>query len=241
MRLDKYISMCDIMGRSDAKKAIAASRVTVNGFLRTDPGFQVSAETTFVEIDEQPVFYKRFAYIMLNKPKGYVSATEDQRDPTVMDLLDDWCVRRKMFPVGRLDKDTTGLLLITDDGGLAHDMTSPRRHVEKIYHAQIDMPIDKNDIKAFREGMRFNDFISELARLEYLRELDQGRHLVQVTLTEGKYHQVKRMFSARGKKVLELKRVTFGKLVLDESLPEGRWRELTKRELDSLKIKDPLL
>jgi len=241
MRLDKYISMCDIMGRSDAKKAIQASRITVNGFLRTETGFQVSPETVFVEIDGQPLFYKRFAYIMLNKPKGYISATEDKKSPTVMDLLDDWCIRRKMFPVGRLDKDTTGLLLITDDGGLSHDMTSPRRHVEKIYHAQIDEPIDKSDIKAFREGMRFKEFISELARLEYLRKIAKGRHLVQVTLTEGKYHQVKRMFAARGKKVLELKRVTFGKLVLDESLPEGRWRELSKKELDSLKIKDPLL
>ena len=241
MRLDKYISMCDTMGRSDAKKAVMASRVTVNGFTRTDAGFQVAPDTAFVEIDGQPIFYKRFAYIMLNKPKGYVSATEDARDPTVMDLLDDWCIRRGMFPVGRLDKDTTGLLLITDDGGLAHDMTSPRRHVEKIYHAQIDKPITESDIKAFKKGMRFKEFISELARLEYIRMLDKGRHLVQVTLTEGKYHQVKRMFAARGKKVLELKRVTFGKLVLDETLPEGRWRELSKKELDSLKIKDPLL
>ena len=146
-----------------------------------------------------------------------------------------------MFPVGRLDRDTTGLLLITDDGGLAHDMTSPRRHVEKIYHAQIDRPINEDDVRAFREGMRFKDFISELARLEYLRKLDKGRHLVQVTLTEGKYHQVKRMFAARGKNVLELKRVTFGKLVLDDKLPEGRWRELTKKELNSLKVQDPLL
>ncbi len=241
MRLDKYISMCDIMSRTDAKKTIMASRVTVNGFVRADAGFQVSPDTTFVELDGRPLFYKRFAYIMLNKPKGYISATQDKRDPTVMDLLDDWCIRRKMFPVGRLDKDTTGLLLITDDGGLAHDMTSPRRHVEKIYHAQIDAPIDESDIKAFREGMRFKDFVSELARLEYLRKLEPEKHLVQVTLTEGKYHQVKRMFAARGKQVLELKRVTFGKLVLDESLPEGRWRELSKKELDSLKIKDPLL
>ena len=241
MRLDKYISMCDVMGRSAAKKAVMSGKVTVNGFTRTDPGFQVSPDTAFVELESNPIFYKRFAYIMLNKPKGYVSATTDSRYPTVMDLLDDWCIRRKMFPVGRLDRDTTGLLLITDDGGLAHDMTSPRRHVEKIYHAQIDRTINESDIKAFREGMRFKDFISELARLEYLRKLDIGRHLVQVTLTEGKYHQVKRMFAARGKNVLELKRVTFGKLVLDEKLPEGRWRELTKKELNSLKVKDPLL
>ncbi len=241
MRLDKYISMCDVMIRSEAKKAILASRITVNGFLKKDPGFQVMPDTAFVELDGEPLFYKRFAYIMLNKPKGYISATQDRRDPTVMDLLDDWCIRRDMFPVGRLDKDTTGLLLITDDGGLAHDMTSPRRHVQKIYQAQIDKPIDQSDIKAFREGMRFKEFISELAKLEYLRQIAPDRHLVQVTLTEGKYHQVKRMFAARGKNVLELKRITFGKLVLDESLPEGRWRELTKKELNSLKVKDPLL
>ena len=233
--------MCDIMIRAEAKKAILSSRVTVNGFLQKDPGFQVSPDVAFVELDGEPIYYRRFAYIMLNKPKGYISATEDKKSPTVMDLLDDWCIRRNMFPVGRLDKDTTGLLLITDDGGLAHDMTSPRRHVEKIYHAQIDKPIDESDIKAFREGMRFKDFISELARLEYLRGLAPDRHLVQVTLTEGKYHQVKRMFAARGKEVLELKRITFGKLVLDDTLPEGRWRELSKNELNQLKVKDPLL
>lgn len=240
MRLDKYISMCDILSRTEAKKAVMASRVTVNGFIRSDAGFQVTPENTFVELDGNPLLYKLFCYIMLNKPKGYISATTDKTHPTVMDLLDDWCIRRKMFPVGRLDIDTTGLLLITDDGGLSHDMTSPRRHVEKIYHAQIDKPISQDDIKAFAKGMRFKEFISELSKLEYLRQLAPGRHLVQITLTEGKYHQVKRMFKARGKEVLELKRVTFGKLVLPENLPEGRWRELSREELTSLKIKDPL-
>ncbi|MCK5128592.1 MAG: pseudouridine synthase, partial [Clostridiales bacterium] len=161
--------------------------------------------------------------------------------PTVMDLLDDWCIRRRMFPVGRLDKDTTGLLLITDDGGLAHDMTSPRRHVEKIYHAIIDKPVSKSDIRAFKEGMRFKDFVSELAKLESLGRLDVNRYLAQVTLTEGKYHQVKRMFASCGTEVLDLKRITFGKLILPENLPEGRWQELSREELKSLKIKDPFL
>ncbi len=241
MRLDKYISMCDVMTRAQAKKAVNDLLVTVNGFVRFDAGFQVAPESTFVEIDGKPLSFKRFRYIMLNKPKDYITATTDRKNPTVMDLLDDWCIRRKMFPVGRLDKDTTGLLFITDDGGLSHDLTSPRRHVEKIYHAQINLPITKDDIKAFAQGMRFKEFVSELSKLEYITQLAQGRHLVQVTLTEGKYHQVKRMFAARGKKVLELKRITFSKLILPEDLPEGRWRELSRAELQSLKIKDPFL
>jgi 16S rRNA pseudouridine516 synthase len=241
MRLDKYISMCDVMSRSEAKKAIASSRVTVNGFLRKDAGFQVTPESTFVEVDGKPLIYKRFCYIMLNKPKGYVTATTDRDCPTVMDLLDDWCIRREMFPVGRLDKDTTGLLLITDDGGLCHDLTSPRRHVEKIYQAQIDKPVTQADINAFQNGMRFKEFVSELAKLEYLGQIAEDRYLAQVTLTEGKYHQVKRMFAARGINVLDLKRITFGKLVLPDNLPEGRWRELSLAEQKALKIKDPML
>lgn len=241
MRLDKYISMCDVMSRAEAKKAILSSRVTVNGFLRKDPGFQTTPESTFVEIDGKPLLYKRFSYIILNKPKGYISATTDRNDPTIMDLLDDWCIRRKMFPVGRLDKDTTGLLLITDDGGLSHDMTSPRRHVEKIYQAQIDKPVTQSDIDAFKNGMRFKEFVSELAKLEYLGQISEDRYLAQVTLTEGKYHQVKRMFGARSINVLDLKRITFGKLVLPDDLPEGRWRELSLAEQKALKIKDPLI
>jgi 16S rRNA pseudouridine516 synthase len=158
-----------------------------------------------------------------------------------MDLLDDWCIRRKMFPVGRLDKDTTGILLITDDGGLCHDMTSPRRHVQKIYQAQIDKPVTKADVDAFKNGMRFKEFVSELAKLEYLGQIAEDRYLAQVTLTEGKYHQVKRMFAARGINVLDLKRITFGKLVLPDNLPEGRWRELSLYEQKALKIMDPLL
>jgi 16S rRNA pseudouridine516 synthase len=241
MRLDKYISMCDVMSRSEAKKAISSSRVTVNGFLRKDAGFQVTPESTFVEIDGRQLIYKRFCYILLNKPKGYVTATTDIDHPTVMDLLDDWCIRRKMFPVGRLDKDTTGILLITDDGGLCHDMTSPRRHVQKIYQAQIDKPVTKADVDAFKNGMRFKEFVSELAKLEYLGQIAEDRYLAQVTLTEGKYHQVKRMFAARGINVLDLKRITFGKLVLPDNLPEGRWRELSLYEQKALKIMDPLL
>ena len=241
MRLDKYISLCDVLSRAEAKKAIQKSQVTVNGFVKKDAGFQVVPETTFVELNGEPLQFKRYCYIILNKPKGYISATKDKKHPTIMDLLDDWCIRRNMFPVGRLDKDTTGLLLITDDGGLAHDMTSPRRHVEKIYQAQIDKPITQSDIRAFKEGMRFKDFVSELTKLEHLSRISLNRYLVQVTLTEGKYHQVKRMFNARGKEVLELKRITFGKLILPENLPEGRWRELSRDELKSLKVKDPFV
>ncbi len=241
MRLDKYISLCDVMPRAEAKKAIQKSRITVNGFVKKDAGFQVIPESTFVELDGTPLHYKRFCYIMLNKPKGYISATTDKKHPTVMDLLDDWCIRRKMFPVGRLDKDTTGLLLITDDGGLAHDMTSPRRHVEKIYQAVINKTITKDDVKVFKEGMRFKEFTSELAKLEYLSRVSLNRFLVQVTLTEGKYHQVKRMFKSRGIEVLDLKRITFGKLILPEDLKEGRWQELSREQLQSLKIKDPYI
>jgi len=241
MRLDKYLSYCDAGSRSEVKKIISAGRVSVNGFIQKDPAFSVDTVRNFVEVDGQPASFRRFVYLMMNKPEGYLSATTDDRQPTVMDLLPEWCRKRGVAPVGRLDKDTTGLLLLTDDGGVNHDLTSPRRHVDKVYLAVVDSAITQEDIDAFAQGMRFSDFVAELAVLRQIRSMGQGCFLAEVTLHEGKYHQVKRMFAARGKHVLELQRVAMGPVELDPSLGPGDWRELTLWEMQALNIRNPNL
>lgn len=239
MRLDKYLSYCDLGSRSEVKKIIAAGKVSVNGFIKKDPALPVDASMNFIEVDGQPTLFRRFVYLMMNKPAGYLSATTDDRQATVLDLLPEWCKKRGVAPVGRLDKDTTGLLLLTDDGGVNHAMTSPRKHVDKVYLAVVDSAVTQEDIDVFAQGMRFSDFISELARLRQVRALGGGLYLAEVILREGKYHQVKRMFAARGKNVLELQRVAMGPVELDPNLGPGDWRELTLWEMQALNIKNP--
>lgn len=229
IRLDKYLADMGAGTRSEVKKAIRSGRVCVDGIPVRKPEFKLEEAAQEVTFDSRPVFYHKLEYYMLHKPAGVVSATKDNHDKTVLDLITG-TKRRDLFPVGRLDKDTEGLLLITNDGELAHRLLSPARHVDKVYFARIDSPVLPEDIEAFAAGLDIGDDDLTLpAKLEVLRPLE-----VLVTIQEGRYHQVKRMFEAVGKHVLYLKRLSMGSLTLDETLEKGAYRALTEEELHAL-------
>ena len=229
MRLDKYLADMHVGTRSEVKEQIRKGRVQVNGSVVKDPGLGVSAEDC-VEADGVQIGYQEHFYYMLNKPAGILTATEDRKQPTVMDLFPE-NLRKNLAPVGRLDKDTVGLLLITDDGALAHRLLAPKSHVDKVYLAGTDLPVTDEDVKRFAGGMILADGTQLMpAGLEILSP-DRSR----VTIHEGKFHQIKRMFEACGKKVVYLKRLSMGTLTLDPTLPEGEWRELTKEEVRMLR------
>ncbi len=230
MRLDKLLSFCGFGSRNEVRKLMRQGLVTVDGAEVRDQATQVNPETQHVEVNGEAVRYREHIYIMLYKPEGVISATDDRWHDTVLDLLEGAYAERELFPAGRLDRDTTGLMLLTDDGVLAHDLLSPKKHVEKIYEAELDNAADSADVDAFAAGIDLGDFTSKPARLTIL---DGNR--AEVALTEGKFHQVKRMFEARGKTVVKLHRKSMGPLVLDESLQPGDWRELTEEEVKALK------
>ena len=240
MRLDKYLADMGCGTRSELKQAIRSGRVTVGGKTAKDPGLQVTGDAE-VTMDGTPVRYQSMVYIMMHKPDGVVSATEDPREETVLDLLDSGgqdgdaaAMRRGLFPAGRLDKDTEGLILITNDGELAHRLLSPKRHVDKVYYAVLDKPADAETVRRFREGMEITDaepFHAQPAGLELLA----GGKEALVTIREGRYHQVKRMFAQVGITVEYLKRLSMGPLQLDEQLAPGQWRLLTDEEIRALK------
>ncbi len=203
--------------------------MTVDGQTCRKADWKLDQDGSTVLLDGRPVGYQAFSYLMMNKPAGLVSATRDQREKTVLSLLDQ--VPKGLFPVGRLDKDTEGLLLLTNDGPLAHDLLAPGRHVDKTYYALLDGPVGREEIEAFARGLDIGDDKSTLpARLELGDRPDQ----VYITLQEGRFHQVKRMARAVGRTVLFLKRISMGPLVLDEKLKPGDWRPLTKEELAAL-------
>ena len=225
MRLDKYLAEMGAGTRKEVRKMIRDGRVSINGQKETDPGRKVM-EGEEVRADGAPVVYEKYVYYMLHKPAGVISATEDAREQTVLDLIDEK-KRKGLFPVGRLDRDTEGLLLITNDGELAHRLLSPKRHVDKVYFARLDGPVGEEEKKLFAQGLKVDDTLTALpAELEIL----DGKNEVRVTVREGKYHQVKRMFQAVGREVLYLKRLSMGPLVLDEQLPAGAYRRLTGEE-----------
>ncbi len=229
-RLDKLLANTGRWTRREAAGLIRAGRVKVDGapVLRREEKFPADAA---IQVDGEAISGEKLRYLMLNKPAGLVSATDDPREPTVLSLLPAPLRRVGLFPAGRLDKDTVGLLLLTNDGPLAHALLSPRRHVDKTYLVRVDGVLDESDEAAFRAGMVLSDGLRCLPA--GLRRL--GEREAVVTLREGKYHQIKRMLQARGKPVTYLKRLTFGPLALDESLPEGGWRPLTPRELCALR------
>lgn len=230
-RLDKLLASTGRWSRKEVKELVRQGRVRIDGGPAARPEDKFDPETAVIQVDGERVDCAPFVYIMLHKPAGLLSATEDKRQKTVLDLLPDYLRRRGLFPVGRLDKDTTGLLLITDDGALAHELLSPKKHVDKLYLAQVEGQVDREDVYALARGMVLGDGIQCLpAGLEPLE--DGSRCLV--TLREGKYHQVKRMLAARGKPVQTLKRLSMGPLVLDDSLKPGNWRFLTTKERASL-------
>ena len=228
-RLDKRLAGTGRWRRREVRDLCRAGRVRVDGTVVRRPEEKVE-ETSQITVDGQPVELERQVWIMLHKPAGLVSATEDPREPTVLSLLPERFQRQGLFPVGRLDKDTEGLLLLTNDGALAHALLSPRRHVDKVYYVEVDGCLDEADEQAFREGMTLRDGLR--CQPASLRRLGPDRG--EVTLREGKYHQVKRMLAARGKPVRYLKRIAFGPLVLDSSLEKGAWRALTEEEKAAL-------
>ena len=225
MRLDKYLAEMGAGTRSELKKAVRAGRVTINGVKVKDSSIHVG-ENDVVSMDGKEIKYERFVYYLMNKPAGVISATEDPRERTVLDLIGGQ-QRRGLFPVGRLDKDTEGLLLITNDGELAHRLLSPGRHVDKVYFARLDGPVGERERELFAQGLRVDETLTAMpAVLEILESANE----VRVTIREGKFHQVKRMFAAVGREVLYLKRLSMGPLTLDNGLAAGAYRRLTEEE-----------
>ena len=232
-RLDKVLSNLGYGTRKELKKICRSGLVEVNGEVVKDSGMQVDPENDKIVINGEEIFYRKFIY--LNKPDGVVSATFDNRDETVIDLLEVEHQVFEPFPVGRLDKDTVGLLLLTNDGELNHRLISPKWKVDKVYYAKIDKKVTDKDIDKFKAGITLDDgYVCKEAKLEILNATDEGSE-VMITIQEGKFHQVKRMFEAVDKKVTYLKRTEFGTLPLDEDLEEGEYRELTDEELAILK------
>lgn len=226
MRLDKFLSDSTDMSRKDIKQLIKKKAVTVNGNVITMPEIQVTESDT-VTVNGQAVLYKRFVYLILNKPAGYVSATEDKKYPVVTDLVPEEYRHFDVFPAGRLDIDTEGLLILTNDGEFVHDITSPKKNVYKRYFARLDKPVEEADKDVFAGGMEFKDFTAKPARLEICDNPNEAF----VEIAEGKFHQVKRMFERVGKTVVYLKRVSIGGLTLPQDLALGEVKEIDYKEL----------
>ena len=233
MRLDKLLANMGYGSRKEVKQLLKEKAVTVDGIAVKDAAMKVDPDTQDVSVYGERVVYTEFIYLMMNKPPGVISATEDRYDETVIDLLDPLAQHFKPFPVGRLDKDTEGLLLITNDGSLSHNLLSPKKHVPKTYYATIDGIVTEADIEAFRKGVELDDgYVTKPGELVILKSDEVSE--IELTIQEGKFHQVKRMFESVGKQVTYLKRLTMGPLVLDETLELGDYRELTAEELAAL-------
>lgn len=232
MRLDKFLSVTGTCSRTDAKRAIRGKNVMINQTVAKTADIQVEPLNDEIFYFGKKVTYREYNYILMNKPAGVVSATEDGRDKTVLDLLPLNVRNDRMFPCGRLDKNTLGLVLITDNGDLAHELLSPKSHVDKKYRFCVENPILESDIPRIEEGLVLEDGYRTLpAKIDVFSDMKSGI----ITLTEGKYHQIKRMFISLGNKITYLERITFGPLTLDNSLQRGEWRYLTQQEIDGLK------
>ena len=228
MRLDKFLVSTGKISRSDAGRAARGGKITVNGIVEKKADRHIDPDKDVVTLHGERIVYRRYTYILLNKPAGYVSATEDGRDPTVLTLLPEELQRIGLFPCGRLDKYTLGLMLLTNDGDLSHRLLSPRHHVEKRYAYTCRHPLSSEDMERLEGGVELEDgYVTKPARM--LAE-DQSLSGI-IILTEGKYHQIKRMFEAVDNKIETLERVTFGPLTLDPSLSRGEWRYLTDDEI----------
>jgi len=237
VRLDKLLANMGYGSRKEVKQLLKQKDVTVDGEVVKDASMHVNPDVQDVSVFGERVEYTEFIYLMMNKPPGVISATEDNVDQTVIDLLDPLAQHFKPFPVGRLDKDTEGLLLITNDGQLAHNLLSPKKHVPKTYYAEIDGEVTESDIEAFRQGVELDDgYVTKPGELVILSSGPKSE--IELTIQEGKFHQVKRMFESVDKKVTYLKRLTMGSLQLDDTLDLGDYRELTEEELNGLKNKE---
>ncbi|WP_155592701.1 pseudouridine synthase [Lysinibacillus cavernae] len=235
MRLDKLLANMGYGSRKEVKQLLKQKAVTIDGAYVKDAALHVDPEKQIVSVFGERVVYSEFVYFMMNKPPGVISATEDVRDETVIDLLAPLHQHFQPFPVGRLDKDTEGLLLLTNDGVLAHNLLSPKKHVPKVYFAQIEGVVTEEDVEKFAHGVELDDgYVTKPGKLVILQSAQQSE--IELTIQEGKFHQVKRMFESVGKRVTYLKRLSMGNLKLDNNLALGEYRELTKEELESLQI-----
>lgn len=226
-RLDKVLSSFYSLSRADTKKLMKKQCVKVNGVVTKSLDIKVDPDKDDITVDGQKIVFKKYIYIMMNKPEGVISASDDKSAKTVVDLVPDELYRDGLFPAGRLDKDTTGFVLLTDDGDFAHRILSPKNHIEKTYHAVLERQLSEKDIEHFLSGVELKD--GTLCLEAKVRMLEGTT--AEVIIHEGKYHQVKRMFAALGNKVIALRRVKMGNLPLDENLPEGDCREITSEEL----------
>ena len=228
-RIDKIIGMQTEYSRKDIKKLILQKRVKLNGELVLKSDTKINPNIDIITIDGNTINIKENVYLILNKPTGYISATEDRSQATVLDLIDEKYSHRELFPAGRLDKDTTGLMIITDDGKFAHNILAPKKHIKKSYEVTIDIPVTEEMVKGFEEGIILNDGICKSSKMEIT-----GENTAIVILTEGRYHQIKRMFGCFGAKVTKLNRTGMGNLILPKDLKLGDSRELTQEELELL-------
>lgn len=225
-RLDKAFSSCKLYSRSEITKIIKQKRVTVDGVVVNKPDFKVDVFLQDIRVDGEKVTFNKYAYIMLNKPYGVVSATEDGRDKTVIDLLPLEFKREGLFPVGRLDKDTVGLVILTDDGVSAHKLLAPKTHAEKVYYFETADNVLEETAREIERGVLLKDgYLTKPCKVKLL-----SNNSGEITLTEGKYHEIKRIFGAKGNKITYLKRIEFAKIKLDKDLSEGECRYLTESE-----------
>lgn len=233
VRLDKYLAQSGERSRSEAVKAVRAGQVRINGMPVRDPSVKVN-EGDEVTLAGQTVADSALQYFLFYKPAGVLTAARDRKAQTVMDLLPEALSRRDVLPVGRLDKDTTGLLILTNDGALAHSLLDPKRHVWKTYVAKVAGELDEDDVSAFEAGIELSDFTAKPARLRIV-EAGEGESLAEVEVHEGKFHQVKRMFGARGHEVLTLHRASFGPLTIPPNMQPGDYQPLTAQQLALLR------
>ena len=232
-RLDKVISEQTEYSRKDIKRLVSSKKVLLNGNIVLKSDIKIDINKDKIVIDGVELSYQKNVYLILNKPQGYISATEDRTQKTVLDLIDEKYLHREMFPAGRLDKDTTGMMIITDDGIFAHNILSPKKHIKKIYEVTLDIPVTEEMRIGFEKGIDLNDGKCKTALLEKI-----GDYEARVTLVEGRYHQIKRMFGCFGGKVIKLHRICMGALYLPKDLNEGESRELTVDELELLTKRD---
>lgn len=230
MRLDKYICSCGIGTRNQVKKIIKDKQITINDNIVTIIDYDVDENTDIVKYNNQVLVYEKYHYFMINKPMGYVTSTKD-KNKTVMDLISEFS-QYNLVPVGRLDKDTEGLLLITDDGELVHELTSPKKHMPKTYYVELENNLSETDIQKLEKGIPLDDFITSPAIVELITP-----KTIYLTIYEGRFHQVKRMMHYVDNQVIYLKRVKMGPIVLDTNLTIGSYRKLTKEEINQLKNK----
>lgn len=229
MRLDKFLSNMGKATRSECSRLAKAGKITVNGVITKKCDIHIDPEKDTVTLNGTPVLYKKYTYIMLNKPQGYVSATDDDNEPTVLDLLPEEERRLNLFPCGRLDKNTLGLVILTNDGESAHRLLAPKSHVDKVYKFECSLSLSSDDISRLESGVDIGGYLTKPCNIK----MEDEAHGM-ITLREGKYHQIKRMLEAVGNKITYLERISFGGVVLDASLERGEWRHLTEEELKIL-------